>query len=403
MVTELLNNDKSIAMRAPVRLSGPCLIILPPNGPVNQGELEAQLAEGGANRIGEDGGASRRYNAIPESMEGAGLKTNVEIVTVHTERTFAIARSAADDFDRVVFEIEEGGVTGRGEAAPTRYYGQNAEGVAAALKSVEVRDPWDIEGTLARNDALPPSALTAIDNALHDLAARRLGVPVYRLLGLGRPEPVSAYTLGIADRETTVAGAKRLREHLILKVKVGGWEDIETLRAVREDSEAELWVDANEAFSPEEAVEVVAELREIGVAMIEQPVPASAGPEALRVAKEAALPVPVISDESSIAARDVPRLAGCVSGVNVKLAKCGGIRRALEMIHTARAHGMLVMLGCMIETSLGISAAAQISGLFDFVDLDGAMLLADDPFQGPVYENGRILLSEEPGLGVEPR
>ena len=275
--------------------------------------------------------------------------------------------------------------------------------MAAALKSVEVRDPWDIEGTLARNDALPPSALTAIDNALHDLAARRLGVPVYRLLGLGRPEPVSAYTLGIADRETTVADAKRLGEHPILKVKVGGWEDIETLRAVREGSEAELWVDANEAFSPEEAVEVVAELREIGVAMIEQPVPDSAGPEALRVAKEAALPVPVISDESSIAARDVPRLAGCVSGVNVKLAKCGGIRRALEMVHTARAHGMLVMLGCMVETSLGISAAAQISGLFDFVDLDGAMLLADDPFQGPVYENGRILLSEEPGLGVEPR
>jgi L-Ala-D/L-Glu epimerase len=292
---------------------------------------------------------------------------------------------------------------GRGEATPTSYYGQDAEGVAAALKSVEVRDPWDIEGTLSRNDALPQSALTAIDNALHDLAARRLGVPVYRLLGLGRPEPVSAYTLGIADRETTVADAKRLGEHPILKVKVGGWEDIETLRAVREESEAELWVDANEAFSPEEAVEVVAELREIGVAMIEQPVPDSAGPEALRVAKEAALPVPVISDESSIAARDVPRLAGCVSGVNVKLAKCGGIRRALEMVHTARAHGMLVMLGCMVETSLGISAAAQISGLFDFVDLDGAMLLADDPFQGPVYENGRILLSEEPGLGVEPR
>ena len=105
--------------------------------------------------------------------------------------------------------------------------------MAAALKSVEVRDPWDIEGTLARNDALPPSALTAIDNALHDLAARRLGVPVYRLLGLGRPEPVSAYTLGIADRETTIAHAKRLRAHQILKVKVGGWKDVETLRAVR--------------------------------------------------------------------------------------------------------------------------------------------------------------------------
>jgi L-alanine-DL-glutamate epimerase-like enolase superfamily enzyme len=118
---------------------------------------------------------------------------------------------------------------------------------------------------------------------------------------------------------------------------------------------------------------------------------------------DAAYQVPVIADESAITAGDVPGLAGCVSGVNVKLAKCGGIRRALEMIHTARAHGMLVMLGCMVETSLGISAAAQISGLVDFVDLDGAMLLADDPYSGPVYDNGRILLPQEPGLGVEPR
>ncbi|HJQ29230.1 MAG TPA: dipeptide epimerase [Rubrobacter sp.] len=331
------------------------------------------------------------------------MQTSVKTITVHTERTFAIARSSADAFDRVVFEIEEDGVVGRGEAAPTSYYDQDAEGVAAALNSVEIRDPWDIEGTLAHNDYLPPTALTALDSALYDLAARRLGAPVYRLLGLGRPEPASAYTLGIADRETTVAGAKRLRAHPILKVKVGGWEDIETLRAVRRASEAELWVDANEAFSPEEAVEVVRELRRIGVGMIEQPVPASAGPEALRGTTEAALPVPVIADESAITARDVPRLAGCVGGVNVKLAKCGGIRRSLEMVHTARAHGMLVMLGCMVETSLGIAAAAQISGLFDFVDLDGAMLLADDPFGGPVYENGRIILPEAPGLGVEPR
>ena len=331
------------------------------------------------------------------------METSVETVRVHTERTFAIARSSADTFERVIFEISQDGVTGRGEAAPTSYYGQDAEGVAAALRGAELGDPWDIEGALARNGAMPPSALTALDNAMHDLAARRLGVPVYRLLGLARPEPVSAYTLGIADRKTTVAHAKRLRAHQILKVKVGGWNDVETLRAVRRASEADLWVDANEAFSPEEAVEVVTGLKEVGVGMIEQPVPVSAGTEALRRVTEAAFPVPVIADESAITAGDVPGLVGCVGGVNVKLAKCGGIRRALEMIHTARAHGMLVMLGCMVETSLGISAAAQISGLVDFVDLDGAMLLADDPYSGPLYENGRILLPEEPGLGVQPR
>src|SRR5215211_3490980 len=253
---------------------------------------------------------------------GPDLETNVKTVRVHTRRTFAIARSSADTFERVILEMSEGGVTGRGEAAPTRYYGQDAEGVAAALEDVEVGDPWDIEGALAHNGAMPPSALAALDNALYDLAAQRLGVPVYRLLGLARPEPVSAYTLAIADRETTVSEAKRLREHPVLKVKVGGWKDVETLRAVRESSRAELWVDANEAFSVDEAVEVVAEMKEVGVGMIEQPVPASAGPEALGKVTQAASPVPVIADEGSIAARDVPRLAGYAGGVNVKLAKC---------------------------------------------------------------------------------
>jgi L-alanine-DL-glutamate epimerase-like enolase superfamily enzyme len=331
------------------------------------------------------------------------LETRVRIVTVHTERTFAIARSSADAFERVILEIEESDLIGRGEAAPTSYYGQDSEGVAAALEDVEIQDPRDIEGALAENDHLPTSALAALDAALHDLAAKRLGVPVYGLLGFARPEPTSAYTLAIAEPETTVEEAKRLSAFPILKMKVGGWKDIDTVRAVAEFSEAEIWVDANEAFSPDEAPEVAAKLKQIGVRMIEQPVPASAGPEALRRTTEAARPVPVVADESAIAARHVPPLAGCVSGVNVKLAKCGGIRWALEMVHTARSLGMIVMLGCMVETSLGISAAVQISGLFDFVDLDGAMLLADDPFEGLIYENGRIIVSDEPGLGVEPR
>lgn len=194
--------------------------------------------------------------------------------------------------------------------------------------------------------------------------------------------------------------AKRLSSFPILKMKVGGWRDIETVKRVAELSDAELWVDANEAFSPDEAVEAAVVLREAGVAMIEQPIPASAGPQAMRRAMEAAHPVPLIADESSLVAADVPKLAGCVSGVNVKMAKCGGIRNALAMVHTARAHGMLTMLGCMVETSVGIAAPAHISGLFDFVDLDGAMLLADDPYSGPTYENGRIFLTDENGIGV---
>jgi L-Ala-D/L-Glu epimerase / N-acetyl-D-glutamate racemase len=330
------------------------------------------------------------------------VEIGVHSLTVHTKRTFAIARGSSDAFERVILSLQEADIVGYGEAAPTDFYGQNARSTAEALECINVHDPWDIEGSLKENDFLSSPALAALDAALHDLAAKRLGVPVYRLLGLACPGPISAYTLSIADRETTVEEAKTLLGFPVLKMKVGGREDVETVRAVSEVSDSALWVDANEAFSPDEAPEVALELKEIGVRMIEQPIPASAGPDALRPVMEAVEPLPVVADEGAVTAPDVPLLAGRVSGVNVKLAKCGGLRRALEMIHAARAHGMLVMLGCMVETSLGIAAAAQISGLVDFVDLDGAMLLADDPFAGLGYENGRILLPEAPGLGVEP-
>ncbi len=332
------------------------------------------------------------------------MDIRAEIVTVHTKRTFTIARSSADAFERVVFELKDGDLTGRGEADPTSYYRQNAEDARSALETVEVEDPWDIKGTLRENPHLPPASLAALDAALHDLAAKRLGVPVYRLLGLGCPVPTTAYTLGIADRETTLEAARELSRSgfPVFKMKVGGRDDIETVRVVARESDATIWVDANEAFSPDDAPDVVRELVRMGVAMIEQPVPASEGPDALRAATEAAGPVPLIADESAITARDVPKLAGCVSGVNVKLAKCGGIRGAIAMIQTARAHNMKVMLGCMVETSLGIAAAAHVSGLVDFVDLDGSLLLADDPFEGLRVERGRILLPDRPGLGVEP-
>ena len=176
------------------------------------------------------------------------METSVKTVRVHTERTFAIARSSADTFERVIFEMSEDGVTGRGEAAPTSYYGQDAQGVVTALESVEVWDPWTSRAA-SRNGAMPPSALTALDNAMHDLAARRLGVPVYRLLGLARPVPVSAYTRHSRQGDDRRPRAEAEQAPDTEKVKVGGW-NIETLRAVRESSEAELWVDANEAFSP---------------------------------------------------------------------------------------------------------------------------------------------------------
>lgn len=303
----------------------------------------------------------------------------------------------------MILEVEEDGFTGFGEASPNDHYSQTAPEVAAALENVHISDPWDIEGELDRNSDLPPSALAALDGALHDLAAKKLGVPLYKLLGLAPPAATSSYTLGIAEPETTLEWAKRLSGFPILKMKVGSERDIETVRAVSEASDARLWVDANEAFSPEDAVEAVRELKGVGVEMIEQPISASEGAEALRPITAAASPVPVIADESAISASDVPRLSGNVSGVNVKLAKCGGIKNAMKMVHTARAHGMRCMIGCMIETSVGIASATHIANLFDFVDLDGAALLADDPFAGVAFENGELSVSGKSGLGVEYR
>jgi L-Ala-D/L-Glu epimerase len=309
------------------------------------------------------------------------LRVQAEIVTVHPRHTFTIARGSSDAFDNVVLTLENGGHAGIGLAAPSERYGQDAQTALDALQNVEIRDPWDIHGTLAANHHLPSSARSALDSALHDLAARRLGVPVYRMLGLGRPRPTTAYTLGISDVETTLERARELSAYPIFKVKVGGARDVETVRAVVRETEAEVWVDANEAFSPDEAPEAVRELAEAGVAMIEQPVPAAEGPEAFGAGV---------------------RGAGTNLGVNVKLSKCGGIRGALEIIHIARAHGMRVMLGCMVEASPGIVAAAQVSGLVDYVDLDGALLLADDPFIGLEYEGAELAVPEGLGLGVEP-
>jgi L-alanine-DL-glutamate epimerase-like enolase superfamily enzyme len=330
------------------------------------------------------------------------LRVRAKTVTVHPEHTFTIARGSSDAFDNVVLSLSDGAHTGLGLAAPSARYGQDASRALDALRNLEIHDPWDVHGTLRANGHLPSSALSALDSALHDLAARRLGVPVYRMLGLSRPRPITSYTLGIDELDATLGRARALSQYPIFKVKVGGARDIDTVRAVIRETGAEVWVDANEAFAADEAAEAVRELAGAGVAVIEQPVPAEAGPGAFGQAARAAGNVPVIADESALVAADVPPLAGYASGVNVKLSKCGGIRGALEIIHTARANGMRVMLGCMVEASLGISAAAQVSGLVDYVDLDGALLLADDPFNGLGYEGAELVLSEGPGLGIDP-
>jgi len=299
----------------------------------------------------------------------------------------------------VQVELEHEGVVGRGEAAPVYYRGESAASARDFLASLAPPDdPFALEDMPSTGDAAGRSAL---DAALHDWIGRRLGLPLWRLLGLSREGPVTSYTLGIDTLEGTQDRARRAAGFRALKVKVGGASDLERLQAVRAETDAPLRVDANEGWTLEEARELVPSLAELGVELIEQPFPA-ADLESFRALRELDSLPPVIVDEGCHDLSDVAGVAAYADGINVKLAKSGGLREAVRMVHAARALGLRVMIGCMVESQLGVAPAAQIASLADWVDLDGHLLLADEPFRGLQFEEGRVLPSHGPGLGVEP-
>jgi L-alanine-DL-glutamate epimerase-like enolase superfamily enzyme len=327
-------------------------------------------------------------------------------------RPFRIARGVLYQARNLQVEISDSDLSGIGEAGPdsTGYYGETRATMQAALESFAGAlgdDPLLIEDVITELDRTlfhgNTAAKSAVDMALYDLAGKVLGVPVYRLLGLNPARaPVTSFTISIdSPEEMARQAALAAEQYSILKIKVGTAADIEMVRAIREVTTATLRVDANAAWNPKEAVRAVEALAPYGIELIEQPVAAD-DLDGLRLVRERS-PIPIIADESCVMPEDVPRLAGCVDGINIKLAKCGGLRNALKMIHVARAHHLAVMLGCMVSSTLAITAAAQLAPLVDYADLDGALLLANDPFQGVRFDAGRILLPEAPGLGVVPR
>jgi L-alanine-DL-glutamate epimerase-like enolase superfamily enzyme len=340
------------------------------------------------------------------------MRLEHDVAVVHTTHPFVIARGGATEHRLLrVRLIDDDGVEGWGEAAPNRFYGETADtalGALARLKPiVEAADPWAIEDTEAElNRALRfnGSVKSAISAALHDLAGKKLGVPVYKLWGLDPARtPFSSFTIAIA------ASDSELRERIgqaaefpVLKIKLGTDRDEQIIRTVRDAAPDKiLRVDANAAWNPKVALRMIEILRELGVEYVEQPVPPQ-DLDGLRFIRERSS-LPIIADESCVVAADIPRLVGAVDGINIKLSKCGSLREALRMIATARAHGMLVMAGCMIETSLGITAAAHFAPLLDYADFDGAALLADDPYVGATISGGRIEIPAGPGLGVARR
>jgi L-Ala-D/L-Glu epimerase / N-acetyl-D-glutamate racemase len=339
----------------------------------------------------------------------AALRVTSEILTLQTAHPFGIARGTQSTYRVVWVRVADAeGMEGWGEAAPSWYYGETAETVVAALERlapVLPDDPFrleDADAAMLRVLGGNAAARMALSAALHDLAGKRLGVPLWRWWGLdpGRAPPTS-FTIGLDTPERMQAKAREAAAYPILKIKVGTRDDAAILRAVREVTDRPLRVDANAAWTPKEAIARLPLLEELGVELIEQPV-APGDLEGLATVRRAAR-VPIIADESCRTAADVPRLAGAVDGISIKLAKCGSLREALRMIWVARAHHLAVMVGCMIETSLGITAAAHLVPLLDYVDLDGAALLAHDPFRGATIDGGRVELPRGAGLGVTKR
>lgn len=338
------------------------------------------------------------------------MKLAHEIVVLRTTHPFIIARGGSSEYRVVrVTVTDDDGATGWGEAAPSKHYGETADTVVAALPAyaavLEGADAWSLEALeegIARALRGNPSARAAVSAALHDLAGKRLGVPLYRMWGLDpAAAPPTSFTIGIApDEDTLRARVREAAPYPILKIKLGTTWDERVIRVVRElEPTKMLRVDANAAWTPKRALAMIPLLHDLGVEFVEQPLPAQ-DVEGLRFVRERSV-LPIIADESCLVSTDIPALVGAVDGINIKLAKCGGLREALRMIATARAHSMLVMCGCMVESSLGITAAAHLAPLLDYADLDGAALVANDPYAGARIDGGMIAIPDRAGLGVE--
>ena len=340
------------------------------------------------------------------------MKLSHEIVTLRTKHPFIIARGGSSAYRvvRVTLTAPDG-ATGWGEAAPSRYYGETADTVVDVLpllaSTLDGTDGWSLEAIehgLAHAIRFNGSARAAVSAALHDLMGKRLGVPVYKLWGLDpAASPPTSFTIGIAPDEPTLRSrVEEAAQYPVLKIKLGSQWDERIVRVVREMApDKVLRVDANAAWTPKSTLRMIPLLQELGVEFVEQPLPPE-DLEGLRFVRGRSA-LPIIADESCLVASDIPKLAGVVDGINIKLAKCGGLREALRMIATARAHDMLVMAGCMIESSLGITAAAHFAPLLDCADFDGAELVSNDPYVGATIRGGKIGLSAGAGLGVSLR
>jgi L-alanine-DL-glutamate epimerase-like enolase superfamily enzyme len=307
-----------------------------------------------------------------------------------------------------IVEIRHEKYCGYGEAVPIERYGEDLETVLSYIERFGEHlgdDPCAIEEITQQLDRImikSAAAKSAVNMALYDLFGKIYEIPLYKLLGLsGIDTPYTSYTIGVDTIANVVKKVLAAKNYPIIKLKIGSKYDLDAIKAIRDVSDVTIRVDANAGWTAEQAVKMINALADYNIQFVEQPVAAHdfAG---LQLVREN-VSIPIIADESCVSLQDIHRLSECVDGVNIKLAKCGGISQAIKMIHVAKSYNLKVMIGCFLESSLAVTAAAHLAPLADYADLDPILFLERDPYQGVRNENGRLILPKAPGLGVQSR
>jgi L-alanine-DL-glutamate epimerase-like enolase superfamily enzyme len=351
--------------------------------------------------------AAPMFGAAPAS--DAGSKFEFEIKRLKLRHTWTTVMSSSDYRDTLFVKLTRDGITGVGEGAPIIRYKESAETAKRALGGIlpllEGANPWHFRTLLndvSRQIEGEYAAKAALDIALLDWAGQKLGIPVYRLLGLDpNAAPVTTFSIGIDDPATTRKKVEEAAAFPVLKIKVGLGKDEATIEAVRAVTNKPLRTDANEGYkTKEEAVERISFLEKHGVEFIEQPLAADNLEDMNWIRKR--VHMPIFADEACLHLNDVPKVAQHFDGINVKVDKAGGLLAAMRMIELARSLGLKVMIGCMVSSSVAVTGAAHLSPLVDYADLDGNLLISNDPYEGVLVEKGRLVLPDRPGLGLKP-
>lgn len=343
------------------------------------------------------------------AAESPGCVWETNITRLKLRHTWTTTMSSSEYRDTIQVRLTSDGVTGLGEGAPIVRYHESAEEGKKAIDSIlpflNSANPWQFEKLMTEVSHRMPNqfaAKAALDIAIMDWIGKKLNVPLYRMLGLDPADtPITTFSIGIDTPETTRQKVEEAAPFPVLKIKVGLNTDEATIAAVRGATKKPLRVDANEGWKDkEEAVRKINWLESQGVEFVEQPMPAEMIDETRWVRSHVHLPI--IADEAALNPNAIPRLSDAYDGINVKLDKCGGIQQALRMIYIAKSLGMKTMLGCMVSSSLTVTAAAHLSPLVDYADLDGNLLIANDPYRGVTVQNGKLVLPDGPGIGVKP-